>query len=66
MPGPGHWVRGIATAGDVIEMMMAGAAAVEIGTAVMEDPEIFRAIAGDLYSEGGESPESVVGCAHGV
>jgi len=55
---------GIATERDVIEMMMAGASAVEIGTAARDDPKIFSAISSRLYSPGGEDPASVVGCAH--
>ncbi len=55
---------GIATERDVIEMMMAGASAVEIGTAARDDPKIFSAISSRLYGPGGEDPASVVGCAH--
>jgi dihydroorotate dehydrogenase (NAD+) catalytic subunit len=55
---------GVSTADEVIEMMMAGASAVEIGTAVVGGPEVFRQIADDLYSEDGESPANIVGCAH--
>lgn len=56
---------GISTAEDVLEMMMAGASAVEIGTAVMDDISVFLKIAADLYGPGGEPAESIVGCAHG-
>jgi dihydroorotate dehydrogenase (NAD+) catalytic subunit len=56
---------GVSTDRDVIEMMMAGASAVEIGTAVMHDPAFFRTITSLLYDEEGEDPESIVGCAHG-
>lgn len=56
---------GISTAEDVIEMMMAGASAVEIGSAVRDNPFIFRAIAGALYRDDGEPAETIVGCAHG-
>jgi dihydroorotate dehydrogenase (NAD+) catalytic subunit len=55
---------GISTADDVIEMMMAGASAVEIGTAVMDDPGIFTRIAAALYSGDGAEPAGIVGCAH--
>jgi len=55
---------GVSTADNVIEMMMAGAGAVEIGSAVAGDVNIFRTIAADLYSDGGEFPEDIVGCAH--
>ena len=56
---------GISAAEDVIEMMMAGASAVQIGTAVKDDPFIFRSIASDLYSSEGVPAEAIVGCAHG-
>jgi dihydroorotate dehydrogenase (NAD+) catalytic subunit len=56
---------GISTAEDVVEMMMAGASAVEIGSAVLEDPAIFARIAKELYTKGGKSPKEIVGCAHG-
>lgn len=56
---------GVARAEDVIEMMMAGAQAVEMGTAVYRDPEIFGRIAAMLYSKDGIPPEEIVGCAHG-
>lgn len=56
---------GIATARDVLEMMMAGAAAVEIGTAVRDNPRIFGDIAAELYDPDGIPADEVVGCAHG-
>ena len=56
---------GVSTAEDVVEMMMAGASAVEIGSAVLDDPGIFGTIARDLYSPDGKDPEDIVGCAHG-
>jgi dihydroorotate dehydrogenase (NAD+) catalytic subunit len=56
---------GIGSAEDAIEMMMAGAAAVEIGSAVMQDIGIFERIAADLYADDGELPQAIVGCAHG-
>jgi dihydroorotate dehydrogenase (NAD+) catalytic subunit len=55
---------GIGSAEDVIEMMMAGANAVEIGSAVAQDVNIFRTITSDLYSDDGEKAENIVGCAH--
>ena len=58
-------VGGISTAEDVIEMMMAGACAVQIGSAVRGNAGIFREIAGELYGPDGISPEEIVGCAHG-
>jgi len=56
---------GVTSARDVVEMMMAGASAVEIGSAVYNDSAIFTRIAGDLYSPEGVVPEEIVGCAHG-
>jgi dihydroorotate dehydrogenase (NAD+) catalytic subunit len=55
---------GVSSGNDVLEMMMAGASAVEIGTAVYRAPAVFSRIAGELYDERGESPEEIVGCAH--
>jgi dihydroorotate dehydrogenase (NAD+) catalytic subunit len=55
---------GISSARDVLEMMMAGAAAVEIGTAVKDDPGIFAKIAAELYSPDGAFANDLVGCAH--
>jgi dihydroorotate dehydrogenase (NAD+) catalytic subunit len=56
---------GISTAEDVVEMMMAGASAVEIGSAVLEDTSIFAKIAKELYSADGKKADGIVGCAHG-
>ena len=56
---------GISTADNVIEMMMAGAAAVEIGSAVHRDVKIFETIRSELYAKDGIPPEEIVGCAHG-
>jgi dihydroorotate dehydrogenase (NAD+) catalytic subunit len=55
---------GIASADNVLEMMMAGASAVEIGSAVIGGCEVFEAITGELYAEGGVAAEEIVGCAH--
>jgi len=55
---------GISSADNVIEMMMAGARAVEIGSAVMTDVRVFETIAKMLYSDDGVPAESIVGCAH--
>ncbi|MDD3407556.1 MAG: dihydroorotate dehydrogenase [Methanomicrobium sp.] len=55
---------GVSSADNVIEMMMAGACAVEIGSAVLDGSDIFSKIAGDLYSEDGEKPSDIIGCAH--
>lgn len=55
---------GVSSAADVLEMMMAGAVAVEIGSAVMEDISIFSRIGSELYAPDGIPPEEIVGCAH--
>jgi dihydroorotate dehydrogenase (NAD+) catalytic subunit len=55
---------GIATADNVIEMMMAGARAVEIGSAVHRDVNVFETIAKELYTKNGIAFEDIVGCAH--
>jgi dihydroorotate dehydrogenase (NAD+) catalytic subunit len=55
---------GITTADNVVEMMMAGASAVEIGSAVYEDVNVFEKIRKDLYSKDGIAPDEIVGCAH--
>jgi dihydroorotate dehydrogenase (NAD+) catalytic subunit len=56
---------GVSTADNVIEMMMAGAQAVEIGSAVYDDVKVFEMIQKDLYAKDGILPEAIVGCAHG-
>lgn len=55
---------GVSSAEDVIEMMMAGAQGVEIGSAVVRDPEIFKRISQDLYAPDGVFAREIVGCAH--
>ncbi|HJJ42313.1 MAG TPA: dihydroorotate dehydrogenase [Methanocorpusculum sp.] len=55
---------GISSADNVIEMMMAGACAVEIGSAVYDDVDIFSKISADLYSDDGTDASEIVGCAH--
>ncbi|MCP1661917.1 MAG: dihydroorotate dehydrogenase [Methanocalculus sp. MSAO_Arc1] len=55
---------GISSAADVIEMMMAGASAVQIGSAVYDDIGVFDQIASKLYSDHGCSAAEIVGCAH--
>ena len=55
---------GIASADNVVEMMMAGARAVEIGSAVQGDVMVFEKICGDLYAKDGTAPDEIVGCAH--
>ena len=55
---------GITTADNVLEMMMAGASAVQIGSGVYDSVNIFSEIAAELYSPDGISAEEIVGCAH--
>ena len=55
---------GIATADNVVEMMMAGARAVEIGSAVQADATVFEKIHDKLYAKDGLDPDEIVGCAH--
>ncbi|MHC1626321.1 MAG: dihydroorotate dehydrogenase [Methanoculleaceae archaeon] len=56
---------GISTARDVVEMMMAGASAVEIGSAVHRyGIDVFSRITSELYSDDGVDPDEVVGSAH--
>lgn len=55
---------GISNADNVIEMMMAGASAVEIGSAVLDSADIFRKITRELYLPDGCRAEEIVGCAH--
>jgi len=56
---------GVNTADNVIEMMMAGASAVEIGSAVYNDVKVFETIKADLYRKDGLPPNEIIGCAHG-
>ncbi len=56
---------GVSTADNVIEMMMAGAGAVQIGSALHNDVKIFETIKSELYRKDGVSPEEIIGCAHG-
>ena len=55
---------GIATADNVVEMMMAGARAVEIGSAVQADAMVFEKIKKELYAKDGPDGDGIVGCAH--
>ncbi len=55
---------GVSCAEDVIEMMMAGAQGVEIGSAVVHEPDIFRRISAELYASDGIMADEIVGCAH--
>jgi dihydroorotate dehydrogenase (NAD+) catalytic subunit len=56
---------GISTADNVVEMMMAGASAVEIGSAVCHDVKVFETIKTELYAKDGIAPGEIVGCVHG-
>lgn len=55
---------GISTTDNVLEMMMAGASAVEIGSAVYENVNLFSEISAELYHDEGIKASEVVGCAH--
>jgi dihydroorotate dehydrogenase (NAD+) catalytic subunit len=55
---------GVATADNVVEMMMAGASVVQIGSAVLDGTGVFAAIATELYADDGIPAEEIVGCAH--
>ena len=56
---------GIVSADNVVEMMMAGARAVEIGSAVADNIRIFETISAELYTKDGCGAEEIIGCAHG-
>jgi dihydroorotate dehydrogenase (NAD+) catalytic subunit len=56
---------GIVSADNVVEMMMAGARAVEIGSAVADNTRIFETISAELYAKDGCGAEEIIGCAHG-
>lgn len=56
---------GVSTADNVVEMMMAGAQAVEIGSAVFDDVKVFETIRDSLYAKDGIPAKEIVGCAHG-
>ena len=56
---------GVSSVHDVVEMMMAGASAVQVGSAVIRDRDIFASIRDTLYSPDGIPAEEIVGCAHG-
>jgi dihydroorotate dehydrogenase (NAD+) catalytic subunit len=55
---------GVSSADDVLEMLMAGAVAVQIGSALHGDPGVFRTIGRSLYADNGADPAGIVGCAH--
>ena len=55
---------GVSSADDALELLMAGASAVQIGSAIYRDPMVFATIAGELYADDGLDPAEIVGCAH--
>jgi len=55
---------GVSSADNVIEMMMAGASAVEIGSAVLDNVKVFETIKTELYRKDGLVPKEIIGCAH--
>lgn len=55
---------GVSSSDNVIEMMMAGASAVEIGSAVLENVQVFETIKSELYKKDGLVPKEIIGCAH--
>ena len=55
---------GVSSANDVVEMLMAGASAVQVGSAVYGDADVFATIVGALYADDGVDPAEIVGCAH--
>jgi dihydroorotate dehydrogenase (NAD+) catalytic subunit len=62
-------VGGVSNWADAVEMMMAGACAVEIGSAVHEDPGVFAAATlgiSDYLDRKGLQLKDIVGMSHGV
>jgi len=62
-------VGGVSSWADAVEMMMAGACAVEIGSAVHEDPGVFAAATlgiSDYLDRKGLQLKDIVGMSHGV
>ena len=55
---------GISSADDVREMMLAGASAVEIGSAVIDSVTIFKDIASELYVSKDSDPSMGIDAAH--
>ena len=60
---------GVSTARDVIEMMMAGATAVQVGAANLRDPyacpRIIEALPAEMERLGINSLSEIIGVAHG-
>jgi len=63
-------VGGVSTWEDAVEMHLAGASAIQIGTAVMEDIEVFskikRGVQTYLKERGHKSTDEIVGAAGGI
>ena len=61
-------IGGIETAEDVIEMMLAGATAIEVGAANLVNPyackEIIDALPATMKKYGIDALESIIGAAH--
>jgi dihydroorotate dehydrogenase (NAD+) catalytic subunit len=59
---------GVSCAGDVIEMLLAGASAVEVGAANLRNPfacrDIIAALPGEMEKHGMESLSEIIGKAH--
>jgi dihydroorotate dehydrogenase (NAD+) catalytic subunit len=59
---------GVSCAGDVIEMLLAGASAVEVGAANLRNPfacrDIIAALPGEMKKHGMESLSEIIGKAH--
>ncbi len=55
---------GVSSPNDVLEMLMAGASAVQVGSAVYGDPMVFATIGAELYGDDGVDAREIVGCAH--
>jgi dihydroorotate dehydrogenase (NAD+) catalytic subunit len=61
-------VGGVRTGADALEFLAAGASAVQVGTAIFNDPSapmrVVRELAGELGRRGLTSPAEIVGLAH--
>jgi dihydroorotate dehydrogenase (NAD+) catalytic subunit len=61
-------VGGVRTGADALEFLAAGASAVQVGTAIFNDPSapmrVVRELAGELGRRGLTSPAEIVGVAH--
>ena len=67
MPVPVIGCGGISTAGDAIEFIMAGASAIQVGTANLTDPkapfDVLRGIKQFMEEEGIEDIRELIGAA---